>query len=149
MKETSEQVAVVTGANRGIGFEICRGLARLGIHTLLTGRDERKAQAAAEKLAAELIRKHPELKMTKVMVSEAGASVYSASELASREMPDLDVSLRGAVSIGRRLQDPLAELLLGGTLRDGETRFRDVPGAVWELFPAGTGLHCQKPSLHR
>ena len=53
----------------------------------------------------------PELKLTKVMVSEAGASVYSASELAAKEFPDLDVSLRGAVSIARRLQDPLAELV--------------------------------------
>ena len=69
------------------------------------------ASRETDKLAGELIRKHPELKLTKVMVSEAGASVYSASELASREMPDLDVSLRGAVSIGRRLQDPLAELV--------------------------------------
>src|SRR5690606_32351730 len=63
------------------------------------------------KLAAELIKKVPGLKLTKVMVSEAGASVYSASELAAREFPDLDVSLRGAVSIARRLQDPLAELV--------------------------------------
>jgi len=69
------------------------------------------ASRETDKLAGELIRKHPELRITKVMVSEAGASVYSASELASREMPDLDVSLRGAVSIGRRLQDPLAELV--------------------------------------
>ncbi len=69
------------------------------------------ASRETDKLAAELIKKHPQLKLTKVMVSEAGASVYSASELASREMPALDVSLRGAVSIGRRLQDPLAELV--------------------------------------
>ena len=53
----------------------------------------------------------PDLKLTKVMVSEAGASVYSASELAAKEFPDLDVTLRGAVSIARRLQDPLAELV--------------------------------------
>jgi len=64
-----------------------------------------------DKLVAELIQKMPELKLTKVMVSEAGASVYSASELAAKEFPDLDVSLRGAVSIARRLQDPLAELV--------------------------------------
>lgn len=69
------------------------------------------AARETDKLAAELLRQHPDLKLTKAMVSEAGASVYSASELASREMPDLDVSLRGAVSIGRRLQDPLAELV--------------------------------------
>ncbi|MBN1238405.1 MAG: RNA-binding transcriptional accessory protein [Gammaproteobacteria bacterium] len=64
-----------------------------------------------DRLAAELIARHPELKLTKLVVSEAGASVYSASELAAREFPDLDVSLRGAVSIARRLQDPLAELV--------------------------------------
>ena len=64
-----------------------------------------------EKLVAELMAKMPELKLTKAMVSEAGASIYSASELAAKEFPDLDVSLRGAVSIARRLQDPLAELV--------------------------------------
>ena len=64
-----------------------------------------------DKLVAELMSKMPQLKLTKVMVSEAGASVYSASELAAKEFPDLDVSLRGAVSIARRLQDPLAELV--------------------------------------
>ena len=64
-----------------------------------------------DKLAGELIKKLPDRKLSKVMVSEAGASVYSASELAAREFPDLDVSLRGAVSIARRLQDPLAELV--------------------------------------
>ena len=69
------------------------------------------ASRETDKLAGELIRKYPQLKLTKVMVSEAGASVYSASELAAREFPDLDVSLRGAVSIARRLQDPLAELV--------------------------------------
>ena len=69
------------------------------------------ASRESDKLAAELIKKLPELKMTKIMVSEAGASVYSASELAAKEFPDLDVSIRGAVSIARRLQDPLAELV--------------------------------------
>ncbi|TAH50650.1 MAG: RNA-binding transcriptional accessory protein [Betaproteobacteria bacterium] len=69
------------------------------------------ASRETDALAAELIQRHPELKLTKVMVSEAGASVYSASELAAREFPDVDVSLRGAVSIARRLQDPLAELV--------------------------------------
>ncbi|HRH80519.1 MAG TPA: Tex family protein [Thiobacillaceae bacterium] len=69
------------------------------------------ASRETDTLAAELIHRHPELKLTKVMVSEAGASVYSASELAAREFPGLDVSLRGAVSIARRLQDPLAELV--------------------------------------
>ncbi|MER6926401.1 helix-hairpin-helix domain-containing protein, partial [Streptomyces spiralis] len=69
------------------------------------------ASRETDKLAGELISRHPELKLTKVMVSEAGASVYSASQYASRELPDMDVSLRGAVSIARRLQDPLAELV--------------------------------------
>ncbi|GGS00449.1 RNA-binding transcriptional accessory protein [Streptomyces aureoverticillatus] len=69
------------------------------------------ASRETDKLAGELITKHPELKLTKVMVSEAGASVYSASAFASQELPELDVSLRGAVSIARRLQDPLAELV--------------------------------------
>jgi protein Tex len=69
------------------------------------------ASRETDKLVAELSAKMPELKLTRVMVSEAGASVYSASELAAKEFPDLDVSLRGAVSIARRLQDPLAELV--------------------------------------
>lgn len=69
------------------------------------------ASRETDKLAGDLCANHPELKLTKVMVSEAGASVYSASAFASQELPDLDVSLRGAVSIARRLQDPLAELV--------------------------------------
>ncbi|MDK9705093.1 MAG: RNA-binding transcriptional accessory protein [Sulfuritalea sp.] len=69
------------------------------------------ASRETDKLAAELMRRHPEFKLTRIVVSEAGASVYSASELAAKEFPDLDVSLRGAVSIARRLQDPLAELV--------------------------------------
>ena len=69
------------------------------------------ASRETDKLAADLIKALPDLPLTKVMVSEAGASVYSASELAAKEFPDLDVSLRGAVSIARRLQDPLAELV--------------------------------------
>ncbi|MFJ2759725.1 Tex family protein [Nocardioides sp. NPDC087217] len=69
------------------------------------------ASRETDKLAADLLKLLPDLKMTKVMVSEAGASVYSASAYASAELPDLDVSLRGAVSIARRLQDPLAELV--------------------------------------
>ena len=69
------------------------------------------ASRETDRLAADLITAHPELKLTKVVVSEAGASVYSASAYASRELPGMDVSLRGAVSIARRLQDPLAELV--------------------------------------
>ncbi|MBK1733795.1 RNA-binding transcriptional accessory protein [Halorhodospira abdelmalekii] len=69
------------------------------------------ASRETDALVGELIKRHPELKLHKVVVSEAGASVYSASAAAARELPDLDVSLRGAVSIARRLQDPLAELV--------------------------------------
>jgi uncharacterized protein len=69
------------------------------------------ASRETDKLAGDLMKRYPELNLTKIVVSEAGASVYSASELAAREFPDLDVSLRGAVSIARRLQDPLAELV--------------------------------------
>ena len=69
------------------------------------------ASRETDKLAADVIRLHPDLGLTKAVVSEAGASVYSASAYASKELPDLDVSLRGAVSIARRLQDPLAELV--------------------------------------
>ena len=69
------------------------------------------ASRETDKLARELIKRRPELKLTAIVVSEAGASVYSASEFASRELPSMDVSLRGAVSIARRLQDPLAELV--------------------------------------
>jgi uncharacterized protein len=64
-----------------------------------------------DKLVGELIKQHPDLHLYKLVVSEAGASVYSASKMAAAEFPDLDVSLRGAVSIARRLQDPLAELV--------------------------------------
>ncbi|WP_235041813.1 Tex family protein [Vreelandella profundi] len=70
------------------------------------------ASRETDKLAGELVKAlAPAHRLSKVMVSEAGASVYSASEYASRELPDLDVTIRGAVSIGRRLQDPLAELV--------------------------------------
>ncbi|MEV4661858.1 Tex family protein [Micromonospora echinofusca] len=69
------------------------------------------ASRETDKLAGELIKRYPQLNLTKVVVSEAGASVYSASAYASQELPGLDVSLRGAVSIARRLQDPLAELV--------------------------------------
>ncbi|MBS4096020.1 MAG: RNA-binding transcriptional accessory protein [Sulfuricella sp.] len=69
------------------------------------------ASRETDKLAADLMKRYPELNLTKLVVSEAGASVYSASELAAKEFPDLDVTLRGAASIARRLQDPLAELV--------------------------------------
>jgi uncharacterized protein len=69
------------------------------------------ASRETDRLVADLMSRHPDLRLTRVVVSEAGASVYSASELAASEFPALDVSLRGAVSIARRLQDPLAELV--------------------------------------
>jgi uncharacterized protein len=69
------------------------------------------ASRETDRLVADTLKRYPELKLRKVVVSEAGASVYSASELAAKEMPELDVTLRGAVSIARRLQDPLAELV--------------------------------------
>ena len=69
------------------------------------------ASRETDQLVGDLMKRHPELGITKITVSESGASVYSASELAAREFPELDVSLRGAVSIARRLQDPLAELV--------------------------------------
>ena len=93
------------GALRTIG-QLC---ARHGVQLISIGNGT--ASRETDKLAGDLIARHPDLRLTKVVVSEAGASVYSASELASREFPDLDVSLRGAVSIARRLQDPLAELV--------------------------------------
>lgn len=86
------------------------GLARAhGVELIAVGNGT--ASRETDKLAAELIRNLPGEKMRKLVVSEAGASVYSASALASAELPGLDVSLRGAVSIARRLQDPLAELV--------------------------------------
>ena len=69
------------------------------------------ASRETDKLVGDLMKRYPAMKLTKIMVSEAGASVYSASEFAAKEFPQLDVSLRGAVSIARRLQDPLAELV--------------------------------------
>ncbi|MFZ1443975.1 MAG: Tex family protein [Candidatus Dechloromonas phosphoritropha] len=69
------------------------------------------ASRETDKLVQDVMKRYPEARLTKIVVSEAGASVYSASELAAKEFPDLDVSIRGAVSIARRLQDPLAELV--------------------------------------
>jgi uncharacterized protein len=83
--------------------------ARHGVQLIAIGNGT--ASRETDKLAGELIARNPDLRLAKVVVSEAGASVYSASELAAQEFPNLDVSLRGAVSIARRLQDPLAELV--------------------------------------
>jgi protein Tex len=90
-----------------------RLVATHGVNLIAIGNGT--ASRETDKLAADLIQRiaqlAPEVKLDRVVVSEAGASVYSASEFASKELPDLDVSLRGAVSIARRLQDPLAELV--------------------------------------
>jgi uncharacterized protein len=101
------------GAGSGRWAESISTLARLAaMHRVeLIAIGNGTASRETDRLAADLIKAHPELKLTKVMVSEAGASVYSASAYASRELPGMDVSLRGAVSIARRLQDPLAELV--------------------------------------
>ena len=96
---------------RGAQGAIMALIARHGIQLIAIGNGT--ASRETEKLVADTLAMLPPgvQKPTKVIVSEAGASVYSASELAAREFPDLDVSLRGAVSIARRLQDPLAELV--------------------------------------
>ena len=99
------------------------------------------ASRETDRLVTDLMRRHPDLGLTRVVVNEAGASVYSASELAADEFPDVNVSLRGAVSIARRLQDPLAELVkieprsigVGQYQHDvGQTRLARVLDAVVE-----------------
>ena len=94
---------------RGAQAELMRLVTRHQVELIAIGNGT--ASRETDRLAAELIAALPGHKPTKVVVSEAGASVYSASELAAAEFPDLDVTLRGAVSIARRLQDPLAELV--------------------------------------
>jgi uncharacterized protein len=123
---TGVKVAVIDGTGKSVATdtiypheprrrwdESIATLARLaaahGVELIAIGNGT--ASRETDRLAADLIKTHPELKLTKVVVSEAGASVYSASAYASRELPGMDVSLRGAVSIARRLQDPLAELV--------------------------------------
>jgi uncharacterized protein len=97
-KRWDESIAVLASLARKHGVE----LISIGNGT---------ASRETDKLVSELAKRYPELRLQQLMVSEAGASVYSASERAAREFPELDVSLRGAVSIARRLQDPLAELV--------------------------------------
>ncbi|HRD64761.1 MAG TPA: Tex family protein [Candidatus Competibacter sp.] len=113
------------------------------------------ASRETDRLATELIQRHPELGLHKLVVSEAGASVYSASELAAREFPDLDVSLRGAVSIARRLQDPLAELVkiepkaigVGQYQHDvGQTRLARMLDAVVEDCVNAVGVDANTAS---
>ncbi|MBL8442074.1 MAG: RNA-binding transcriptional accessory protein [Betaproteobacteria bacterium] len=88
---------------------IARLAAKHGVSLVAIGNGT--ASRETDKLVAEVMKRYPEARLTKIVVSEAGASVYSASEFAAKEFPELDVSLRGAVSIARRLQDPLAELV--------------------------------------
>jgi uncharacterized protein len=94
---------------RGAQVALAQLIARHGVKLIAIGNGT--ASRETEKMVADLLSHLPGEKPVKVIVSEAGASVYSASELAAREFPGLDVSLRGAVSIARRLQDPLAELV--------------------------------------
>ncbi len=91
-------------------IEILAALARKHAATLISIGNG-TASRETDKLAGDLMKRYPQLGLTKIVVNEAGASVYSASELAAKEFPEMDVSLRGAVSIARRLQDPLAELV--------------------------------------
>ncbi|MDR2838657.1 MAG: RNA-binding transcriptional accessory protein [Azonexus sp.] len=88
---------------------IARLAAKHGVTLIAIGNGT--ASRETDKLAQDVIKRYPQAGLTRIVVSEAGASVYSASELAAKEFPELDVSLRGAVSIARRLQDPLAELV--------------------------------------
>jgi protein Tex len=123
---TGVKVAVIDGTGKSVATEtiypheprrrwdesvaiLARLAAAHGVQLIAIGNGT--ASRETDRLAADLIKTHPELNLTKVVVSEAGASVYSASAFASHELPGMDVSLRGAVSIARRLQDPLAELV--------------------------------------
>jgi uncharacterized protein len=123
---TGVKVAVVDGTGKLLATDVIypheprrqwnesiTQLARLskqhGVNLIAIGNGT--ASRETDKLAGELMKKHAELQLSKVVVSEAGASIYSASEVAAKEFPELDVTLRGAVSIARRLQDPLAELV--------------------------------------
>ncbi|MCI5107229.1 MAG: RNA-binding transcriptional accessory protein, partial [Pseudomonadales bacterium] len=108
-----EDTAIYPHAPRNQWDESIAVLAKLcakhGVELVAIGNGT--ASRETDKLAADLIKRHPELKLDKVMVNESGASVYSASDAAREEFPDLDVTVRGAISIARRLQDPLAELV--------------------------------------
>ena len=123
---TGVKVAVVNGTGKAVATEVIyphkpqnqteKSLAalaalveRFGVELIAIGNGT--ASRETDALAAQMIERIPENKPTKIVVSEAGASVYSASAYASQELPEMDVSLRGAVSIARRLQDPLAELV--------------------------------------
>jgi len=116
------------------------------------------ASRETERLISHVQKECPELKFQKIVVSEAGASVYSASELASKELPEMDVSMRGAVSIARRLQDPLAELVkidpkaigVGQYQHDvNQTRLGQMLQAVVEdcVNAVGVDINTASPSL--
>jgi protein Tex len=94
---------------REAGIELLRMIRSHNVELIAIGNGT--ASRETDKFVGDLLLQHPELKCRKVMVNESGASIYSASEFAAREFPDLDVTIRGAVSIARRLQDPLAELV--------------------------------------
>ena len=108
-----EDTAIYPHAPRNQWDESINVLAKLsakhGVELVAIGNGT--ASRETDKLAVDLIKRHPELKLSKAMVNESGASVYSASDMAREEFPDLDVTVRGAISIARRLQDPLAELV--------------------------------------
>jgi uncharacterized protein len=108
-----DSIAIYPHAPRNQWDDSIQTLAKLAAkyHVELLAIGNGTASRETDKLCGDLIKRHPELKLQKIMVSEAGASIYSASELAAKEFPDLDVTIRGAVSIARRLQDPLAELV--------------------------------------
>src|ERR1700733_11776865 len=114
------------------------------------------ASRETDRLASDLVKLLPDLKMSKIVVSEAGASVYSASAFASEELPELDVTLRGAVSIARRLQDPLAELVkidpkaigVGQYQHDlGESKLARSLDAVVEDCVNGVGVDVNTASV--
>lgn len=94
---------------REAGIELLRMIRQHKVELIAIGNGT--ASRETDKFVGDLLLQHPELRCRKVMVNESGASIYSASEFAAREFPDLDVTIRGAVSIARRLQDPLAELV--------------------------------------
>tara|TARA_R110000772_G_scaffold204812_3_gene315031 strand:+ start:53507 stop:55843 length:2337 start_codon:yes stop_codon:yes gene_type:complete len=94
---------------REASAELLRLIQKHGVELIAIGNGT--ASRETDKFVGDLLQEHPELNCRKVMVNESGASIYSASEFAAREFPDLDVTIRGAVSIARRLQDPLAELV--------------------------------------
>jgi len=108
-----EDTAIYPHAPRNQWDESINVLAKLcakhGVELVAIGNGT--ASRETDKLVVDLIKRHPELKLSKAMVNESGASIYSASDMAREEFPDLDVTVRGAISIARRLQDPLAELV--------------------------------------